>query len=157
MSGSSDDDLLRLAGATIASTRYDGVRYRIDRVLGSGATSIAFVATRELGDTWVLVVVKVLRPRAIRQLGGRAAAQVDKEVRALEGLAERFPPTPYVVKFLDAGTVSVRDGVLALPWIAVELVNGHDGGTTLRARVKETVKRTGYALRARESSVSQGR
>jgi serine/threonine protein kinase len=61
------------------------------------------------------------------------------------------------VRFFDAGTLRIRDNALELPWLAVEYIDGGPEGTTLRARVADSLQRTGYAFdlpRARRAIAS---
>lgn len=92
------------------------------------------------------MVVKVLRPHAIRDSGALAAAAIGKEVLALQRLSERDPPTPYVVRFFDSGVLRFGDHALELPWFAVEYVDGGSEGTTLSARVERERARSGHAF-----------
>jgi serine/threonine protein kinase len=143
-----DKDLLTLAGTTVLSSRHPTSTFRLERVLGQGMQSVAFLALREHEHTSAPCVVKLLRPRAIRQLAGRAGAAVEKEIAALERLSERSP-TPHVVRFLDAGVLRIGDNALELPWVAMEYIEGGEDGTSLRARVESAIQRTGRAF-ARE-------
>jgi hypothetical protein len=67
---------------------------------------------------------------------------------ALGRLNERVPPTPFVVRLMEAGLVTYQHqfGTIQLPWLAVEYVHGGIEGTTLEDRVRFSVKRTGYAF-----------
>src|SRR5262245_50626842 len=100
-----DSDVLELAGMLLESPRQRGLRYRLDAVIGEGAHGIVYSATR-LDDAGALhVVVKILRPRAVKELAGLAGMAVEKEVAALMRLSQRDAPTPYVVRFLDSGAL----------------------------------------------------
>lgn len=149
-----DADLPRLIGASLESIATEGVRYKLERALGEGAHSVVFEAERSGSDGSRTVVVKVLRPRAVRELGALAAPSVAKEVAALKMLSNRIPATPYVVAFLDSGTISTGERSLALPWIAVEFVSGGLEGVTLRERVANSIRLSGRAFdRARAGNV----
>jgi eukaryotic-like serine/threonine-protein kinase len=141
-----DVDLLKLAGTVLASPSQPNVTYRLESLIGEGAHGVVFLALQRLPSGLAPVVVKLLRPKAVRELAGLAGAAINKEVAALKRLSERVPPTPFVVQFLDAGTFRLDDAALELPWIAVEYIHGGLDGTTLRSRVEASLKRTGAAF-----------
>ena len=145
---SGDDALSTLAGATLASDVQPGVSYRIGEVLGGGAMAVAFSAVRHAGGGQSSVVLKILRPTLAREAAGMAALAVQKEAVALGRLNERVPPTPYVVRLVDTGTLVAHDGVhrLELPWLAIEHVSGGAEGTTLDERVLHSLRHTRYAF-----------
>ena len=136
------------AGATIVSEVNPSVTYRLERQLGEGATALAYFATRTLGADQSPVVMKIILPEVVAQAGETALMVVRKEAVALGRLNERVPPTPFVVRFMDAGAVPYAHstGTTVLPWLAVEYVHGGVEGTTLQERVQFTVKQTGYAF-----------
>jgi hypothetical protein len=70
-----------------------------------------------------------------------------KEAVALGRLNESVPPTPFVVRFIDAGSINLPGAGLT-PWTALEYVHGGVEGTTLEDRVTYAVHRTGYAFDA---------
>jgi serine/threonine protein kinase len=154
MAAIKDQDLLALAGSTLRSTRHAGVSYGMEKVLGSGAHGVAFLANRVCGVCSAPVVLKLLHPRAIRELGARAGAAVEKEVVTLERLSTQFPPTPHVVRLLDTGTFRPDHGTLDLPWLALEYVNGGSDGATLGARVENERRRTGSAFDCRRAHLA---
>lgn len=141
-----DAELLDLSGTCLCSTDLAGVEYRLERVIGEGAHGVVFLATQRSAHGEVPVVIKLLRPRAVRELAGLAAAAIRKEVSALQRLSAQVPPTPFVVRFLDTGTLSIRGNALELPWLAVEYVDGEREGTTLRARVAHSLAEHGAAF-----------
>jgi serine/threonine protein kinase len=141
-----DADLLELVGLELHAGDRPGVRYELGPVLGEGAHGVVFAAKRRFESATTDVVLKILRPRAVRELGALAGPTIAKEVAALRKLSEVAPMTPYVVSFLDAGTVRIGDSPLALPWIALEYVEGGADGVTLRARVENAVAKTGHAF-----------
>ena len=143
--GIKDVDLLELSGTVLESPRSARTSYCLGPVIGEGAQGVVFRATRRGTGTETAVVIKVLRPRAVRDLPGSAATAIAKEVAALQRLAEQTP-TSFVVQFLDTGTLRIREHALELPWLAVEYVDGGSEGTTLRARVAGTVANTGRAF-----------
>ncbi len=141
-----DADLLELTTVVLASKRLPDVSYRLERVIGEGAQGVVFLATRRSATGELLVVVKVLRPRAVRDIAGLAAAAIRKEVAALERLSAQSAPSPFVVRFLDTGTLRIRDNPLDLPWLAIEYIEGGPEGATLRARLADALKRQGSAF-----------
>lgn len=138
-----DVDLLKLSGTVLQSPTQPGVGYRLESLIGEGAHGVVFLALQSLPGALAPVVVKLLRPRAVRELAGLAGTAINKEVAALKRLSERVPPTPFVVQFLDAGTFRLQDSALDLPWIAVEYIHGGLDGTTLRSRVEGCLARSG--------------
>jgi eukaryotic-like serine/threonine-protein kinase len=141
-----DADLLDLTDVRLQSGEQSGASYRLGRVIGEGAHGVVFSATLQAGGSATPVVVKVLRPRAVRELGALAGPMIAKEVAALRRLSELSPRTPYVVGFLDAGTLRVHDNPLELPWVALEHIEGGSDGVTLRARVENAIVKTGCAF-----------
>lgn len=153
-----DADLLQLAGLTLQAGDQRGVTYELGSVIGEGAHGVVFdaqrraesaenaesVASAESATT--RAVVKILRPRAVRELGALASPIIAKEVAALRKLSQLAAKTPYVVAFLDAGAVQIADSPLALPWIALEFVEGGPDGVTLRVRVVNAIAATGNAF-----------
>jgi serine/threonine protein kinase len=143
--GIKDVDILALSGTLLDSPKGASTSYCLGPVIGEGAQGVVFRATQRSAEGESAVVIKVLRPRAMRDLPGSAATAIAKEVAALQRLAEQTP-TPFVVKFLDTGTIRIREQILELPWLAVEYVDGGIEGTTLRARVAASIMNTGRAF-----------
>jgi serine/threonine protein kinase len=141
-----DSDVLKLAGTVFESPSRSGVSYRLEQVIGQGAHGIVYAAACERADGSEPVVVKILRPRALRELAGLAETALKKEVAALMRLSAREPATPFVVRFLDTGSCRVEGARRELPWIAVEYVRGGVDGVTLTARVDAAIERTGHAF-----------
>src|SRR5262249_20577846 len=129
-----DDDLDVLEGAMIASDVQHNVVYTIEKALGGGGMSVALAATRTAPEGESRVVLKIMRPSVERAAAGTATLIVRKEAVSLGRLNERVPPTPFVVRLIDTGTLKVHDGhrTLDLPWLAVEHVHGGVEGTTLQ-------------------------
>lgn len=146
-----DAELRQLAGTTLPSLRHAGVRYELDRVIGEGAQGIVFLARRISEQEQLPIVVKLLRPRAVRELAGLAATAIGKEVAALERLSESVPAPAHVLRFYDTGTLRIRDQALELPWVALEYVDGGSEGTTLRERVLASIAQDGFAFHARRA------
>ena len=146
-----DVDLLDLPGTVLESPRQAGVRYQLQEPIGEGAQGVVFSARRQGPGADEKVVIKVLRPRAVRDLGGLAATAIAKEVGALQRLSDGVAASPYVVRFLDTGTLGIRDNALALPWLAVEYVDGGAEGTTLRSRVATSLAQTEKAFDVRRA------
>lgn len=145
-----DQSLESLAGTSIASNVSPSVTYRIERVLGAGGMAVAFFASRLASDGQTPVVVKILRPDVVREVGAAAALMVTKEAVALGRLNERIPPTPFVVRLIDTGEVRATQGsaTVNLPWLAIEHVHGGPEGTTLEERVEHSLRHTRHAFDA---------
>ncbi len=143
-----DDTLGTIVGGSIPSEVVPGVVYSLIAPVGHGAMAVAFYALRIAPEGECPVVIKVLRPWFVRQLGSTAALTVKKEAIALGRLNERVPATPFVVRFIDTGVVAVQHGSdrLELPWVAVEYVHGGAPGTTLAERVDHSIRTTGAAF-----------
>jgi len=137
-----------MRGAEIPSEVTPGVSYRLERPLGFGGLFASFLALRCAAGGTVTVVMKLLRPSIVRKLGEQASLVVRKEAVALGRLNERVPPTPFVVRLIDAGAVVVeQEGrSLELPWTVVEYVSGGLSGTTLALRVRRSIERRGRAF-----------
>jgi serine/threonine protein kinase len=148
------DDLRELAGAEVVDL-IDGqgvdAGYRLDRPLAAGGMGVAFLAhATDAGDrtgrcaAGVPCVVKVMLPSMVVGDADVAALSFKKEVVALARLSEKVPPSPFVVRWLDAGAMPARyrarDGEplreVLLPWCAMELVDGRPFGTTLYERLE---------------------
>ncbi len=133
--------MLGLSGLEL---RAGSANYVLGPLVGEGAHGVVFRAERRTAQESVTVVVKLLRPRALRDLQSLAGAAVEKEVAALRRLSKR--ETPNVVRFFDAGVVRLGGSSLELPWIAVEYVDGGEQGVTLRSRVEASLAQTGHAF-----------
>jgi eukaryotic-like serine/threonine-protein kinase len=139
---------LPFLGTVIPSELHAGVGYRIEHVLGEGGTAVAYYATRLSSDGESPAVVKIISPRIVIESGDRALTIVKKEAVALGRLNERVPPTPFVVRLMDTGSVDfeIFGRSMRLPWIALEYVHGGAEGTTLQERVDYSVSATGYGF-----------
>jgi len=135
-------------GRAIASEGQPGVRFALERRLGVGGTAAAFLASRITRDGQSPAVLKIILPEVAASHGSTAAMVVRKESVALGRLNERVPPTPFVVRLMDTGTVPYvfRGKSIELPWLAIEFVDGGIEGTTLEERVAHTLKLTGKAF-----------
>jgi serine/threonine protein kinase len=140
-----DAELLDLTGTIVVSGNDAAVRYRLQQRIGYGAHGVVFSAVRE-GPRPERVTVKVLRPHAIRGTSALAELTIKKELEALRRLMADGKPSPYVVRFLDTGSVQTPGVALDLPWIATEFVEGGSGGLTLRERVERSLAETGSAF-----------
>jgi serine/threonine protein kinase len=149
-----DDALTALTGAVISSETQRDASYTIERALGGGGTSVVFTALRAAPDGQTRVVLKILRPALAREAGGTAVLTVRKEAVSLARLNERVPPTPFVVRLIDTGTIYAHDGAQAfeLPWTALEYVHGGIEGTTLEERVASSLGMTGSAFDAERAA-----
>ena len=145
-----DGTLDALRGSVIGSHVTAGVSYSLGKQLGTGGMAIAFFAMRRAPDGEGPVVVKILRPEVVKEAGPNAALTVRKEAVALGRLNERVPPTPFVVRLIDAGSMRVQFAgqALDLPWLAIEYVHGGPAGTTLEERVLSCVRQSGQAFDA---------
>jgi eukaryotic-like serine/threonine-protein kinase len=134
-------------GTELRATDAPHTHYLLERVIGEGAHGVVFLAARR-GDGGARgsVVIKLLRPRAVRELSGLAGATLVKEVAALKRLTGGRSPVPQIVRFLDTGVLRVGDNALELPWLAMEHVDGGSEGVTLRARVERSVRDNGFAF-----------
>ncbi len=135
-------------GQVLESALQPGVSYRLEHRLGEGATAVAYLARRQgLGGEWP-TVIKIIQPHIVKDSGERAQTIIKKEAVALGRLNERMPPTPFVVRLLDTGSLSFKtpSKALDLPWIALEYVHGGLEGTTLFERVRYSVRETGFAF-----------
>jgi serine/threonine protein kinase len=138
-----------LAGLVIASETSPNVRYRLISQLGEGGMGVALYAIREAPEGASPAVLKVVKPDVVGTAGPTALLMIQKEAIALGRLNERVPPTPFVVRFMDTGTVTLRKmSSIELPWIAVEYVHGGVEGTTLEQRVLYSVQNTRFAFDA---------
>ncbi len=162
-SGAGSGPGLPFVGKELPSEVHSGVSYSIERVLGQGGTAVAYFATRRAPDGESPIVLKIILPRLVIESGSHAQTIVKKEAVALGRLNERVPPTPFVVRLLDTGSVEFAyfGRQLALPWIALEYVNGGVEGSTLEDRVNYSVSATGFGFdpaRARHllDSLSRG-
>ncbi len=145
---SGDEDLEALIGSELPSETTPGCHYRILTRVGEGAMGVAFYAMRIAPEGECGVVVKILRPWFVQQWGKTAELIVQKEAVALGRLNERVPPTPFVVRLIDTGSITVRcRGVnVRVPWLVVEYVHGGIEGTTLSQRVMHAIRTTGHAF-----------
>jgi eukaryotic-like serine/threonine-protein kinase len=140
-----DDNLSALSGETIRSTNVPGVSYRVGPRIGEGGLANVFFALRVAPEGECPVVLKIVRPSCAMAMGSKARLSVYKESVALRQLNEQVPPTPYVVRFMDADSFTVRVDreLVELPWLVLEYVRGGVEGTTLFDRVAYSVRTTG--------------
>lgn len=135
------------AGKVVPSERERGVSYRLERCVGQGGTGAAFLAMRQAPDGAAPVIVKLVRLPPMPGSELTASMLVQKEAVALGRLNERVPPTPFVVRLVDAGASELAGkGRPPIPWLAVEYVHGGIEGTTLEERVAYSLEKTGFAF-----------
>src|SRR6185436_19152392 len=103
-----DDHLTTLEGKVVESSMHPGVSFRVDRTIGVGGVSVAFLAMRRTETGSAPVVLKVIRPRMVIDMGRTADLVVKKEAVALGRLNERVPPTPFVVRLIEAGVLRIE-------------------------------------------------
>lgn len=135
-------------GQVLESALQPGVSYRLEHKLGEGATAVAYLAKRHGPDGEWPAVIKIIQPHIVKDSNERALTIIKKEAVALGRLNERVPPTPFVVRLLDTGSLPFKPfgKGLELPWIALEYVHGGLEGTTLQDRVRYSVRETGFAF-----------
>ncbi len=128
--------------------------YQVLRPLGAGGMAVVFLALRHDPRGISPVVLKILTPRFVSNTGNTAMLSFMKEANALSALNERVPPSPHVVRLLDAGTLNARltshpsepGKPMGLGWLALEYIHGDAEGTTLTERVRYSVARTRFAF-----------
>ncbi|HTJ83313.1 MAG TPA: protein kinase [Polyangiaceae bacterium] len=149
-----DEDLEALLGTELVSETTPGTVYHVLSRVGEGAMGVAFYAMRIAPEGECGVVVKILKPWFVAQWGKTAELIVQKEAVALGRLNERVPPTPFVVRLIDTGAVTVQSrGVpVRVPWLVVEYVHGGVEGTTLSQRVMHAIRTTGNAFDAQRAA-----
>jgi serine/threonine protein kinase len=135
-------------GRAIVSESQPGVRFVLERKLGVGGTAAAYLASRIAADGQSPAVVKIILPEIAASHGSTAAMVVRKESVALGRLNEKVPPTPFVVRLMDTGSVPhlFRGQDLSLPWLAIEYVDGGIEGTTLEERMIRSIDLTQQAF-----------
>ncbi len=135
-------------GATIESTSYAGVRYKVRSALGEGAMGTAYFALRETGTGTAPAVLKVLHPSVVLSSPEAASLVMRKEAVALGRLNEVVPPNPFVVRLFETGTIEheLPTSAVEIPWLALEYVHGGPDGTTLRERVESQIEKAGHAF-----------
>lgn len=138
-------ELHDLVGQTLAGTHRERYVYRLEHPIDAGSQAVAFLATRLGPSSQDLAVVKVFRESFVRAHPEASRLVLQKESVALARLAERVPPSPYVVRFLDSGELQ-RPAGLIVPWLALEYVHGGPGGTNLKQRVQHALAETRYAF-----------
>jgi serine/threonine protein kinase len=131
----------------VASEVDSRVSFRLEHRIGEGGMALAFLATRIGPDGETPVVLKVVRPNIVASATAMASMVIQKEAVALGRLNERVPPTPFVVRLIDAGCAYLNGPEhLPLPWLALEYVHGGVEGTTLTERVEYSCRNTGFAF-----------
>jgi len=135
-------------GQVLQSAYQPGVSYRLEKKLGEGGTALAYLTRRLSADGESQAVIKIILPQLVADSDERALTIITKEAVALGRLNERVPPTPFVVRLLDTGSVPFRSNhrLLQLPFIALEYVHGGLEGSTLEERVEYSVKATGFSF-----------
>lgn len=142
------EELSDCVGQVIDSQMLRGVRYRLESVVGEGTMSVAFFAQRMGAEGNAPVVLKITKPSFLGKVGDAAKMMILKEAVALGRLNESVPPSPYVVRLMDSGSVEVSSQHKRIdsPWNAVEYVHGGAEGTTLYDRIETSIHLTEYAF-----------
>lgn len=136
-----------LIGQTLPSEVVAGVGYYLDRLLAEGGTARAYFAIRMSREGRSPVVVKVILPHLVSDGTETASLVIRKEAVALGRINERMPPCPYVVRFVDTGTVRPLGArTPEVPWLATEYVHGGVEGTALDERVEGSIRVTGFGF-----------
>lgn len=102
-----------------------GARLRVERLLGHGALFVTFAATRIDRRGAAPVALKVLRPSIALAWPEGPRVLSREQARLVSFLNERVPPSPHVVRLLDAGELPrdpARGVDLPVPWLTLELV-----------------------------------
>jgi eukaryotic-like serine/threonine-protein kinase len=141
-------------GQTIRSEFHSDVGFRIERLLGQGATARAYYAIRQAPEGRCPVVLKIILPEVVREGKDAASLFIRKESVALGRLNERIPRSPNVVRLIETGTVAFPLGaqMLSLPWLALEYVHGGIEGTCLDERVAYAIRSTGMAFEVQRAA-----
>jgi len=143
------EDLAKGTPQLLEASRGTPSGVRLVRYIGGGGMSAVFLAELEGGArssdlspaTPKRLAVKFMRADTERDL---TRANIDpltifvKEAVALGRVAERKPPTEFVIGFYGSGRAQVSVGggpARALPWLAIEYVDGGPAGTSLTERV----------------------
>ncbi|MEN9577969.1 MAG: hypothetical protein RJA70_978 [Pseudomonadota bacterium] len=135
------------SGRYVESESSAGVRYHIKKPIGAGSTGTAYFALRESQEGSFPVVLKIISPVVVSNNQEAATLLVKKEAVALGRIGERVPPTPFVVKLIEAGFLpEVAGKRVRVPWIAVEYVHGGLEGTTLTQRVCHSIYHSQHAF-----------
>jgi len=135
-------------GQVLESAYQPGVSYQLEKKLGEGGTAFAYLARRSSPVGESQAVIKIILPHLVAESDERALTIIKKEAVALGRLNERVPPTPFVVRLLDTGSVAFQSGqrLLDLPFIALEYVHGGLEGATLEERVDYSLQATGFSF-----------
>jgi len=156
---SSEQRTIRTGIPTTLGTELDGLlssfvvassaRYRLERLLGRGTLFVTFAATRIGEEGAVPYVVKVLRPSLALAWPEGVRVLSRDQAKVMSILNDRVPPSPHVVRLLEAGEVPLdpsRGVDVSVPWLALELVDGGEHGTSLFDRVRHAVTSTGASI-----------
>ncbi|WP_437626952.1 protein kinase domain-containing protein [Sorangium sp. So ce1151] len=150
---SSDPDLRDLARdrpALVDASTGAPSGLRLVRWIGAGGMSAVFLAERDPAVTSrhlsdiapTLLAVKIVKPETehgLARLGMRSTDIARREVEALVRVRNLRPPSEFVIGLYGSGSALIQaenDSALALPWIALEHVEGSSAGTTLAERIE---------------------
>ena len=130
-----------------------GIQYHLRELLGEGGQGWVYKANYDDPDGFWMVV-KLLKPEGI---DADALKRFEREAEVLRMLGSAPNPNPNIVRFYDYGvqTLDVRGGEIALPFIALEYVDGptlarvieaHGGFGLPVIRVRRVMKQVARAL-----------
>ncbi|MBL8716159.1 MAG: protein kinase [Myxococcales bacterium] len=149
-------ELEGLVGALLAVAKTEGVpgRLRVERLLGHGALFVTFAATRIDRRGAMPVALKVLRPSIALAWPEGPRILSREQARLVAILNERVPPSPHVVRLLEAGELGrepSRGLDLEVPYLTLELVPAplDVADASLFTRVRLEVTTHGFALDAK--------
>lgn len=149
-------ELEGLVGALLTVAKTEGVpgRVRVERLLGHGALFVTFAATRIDRRGAMPVALKVLRPSIALAWPEGPRILSREQARLVAILNERVPPSPHVVRLLEAGELGrepSRGLDLEVPYLTLELVPApiDVADASLFTRVRLEVTTNGFALDAK--------
>jgi len=149
-------ELEGLVGALLTVDKTEGFpgRLRVERLLGHGALFVTFAATRIDRRGALPVALKVLRPSIALAWPDGPRLLSREQARLVAILNERVPPSPHVVRLLEAGELGrepARGLDLEVPFLTLELVPApvDVADASLFTRVRLEITTNGFALDAR--------
>ncbi|NUO47353.1 MAG: serine/threonine protein kinase, partial [Polyangiaceae bacterium] len=107
-----------LIGTTVVGE--GGTRFHLRAVLGEGGQGWVYRANYDDPDGF-WIVVKILRPEGVTE---DSLHRFEREARVLQMLGAVPAPNPNIIRFYDYGVHRVQAPEIAVPFIALELVDG---------------------------------